>query len=626
MKFISDSIGELYKEWKNGDAIFISAPTGSGKTTFILKTLLPYLAKQEQPKKILYLVNRSILKKQMEKELLTIPFGIRQFIKIELYQNIEKAILELQPKTRLADYWKGYVDGVKENVTDGNTNISDLIEKKCKQVDYVVAGYGSKKDLWDYDYVVCDEAHYFLMDSNYNTNTYWSYKFVNDVFDKKVRIFISATLDQVEPLIRNEDADSNYRKTKLLSFPWGMPVYRNNIKHIVVPYPNGRNYDYVDVEVIKRSNELIDVITRDKSKWLIFVDSKESGKIIRKEILDKFIDEDWEEGPVVSFVTSDYENDYNAYEEVDNIVEKNQPSAKVLIATSVLDNGINIKDKEMRNLVILTDTETEFIQMLGRKRRDGEHIKLYICKSNVDYFKRRRLINNRRLEIIQDYLGHIKKSIAKKQYDLMDDAGNIAEMNEIRIQHKFLLQKLMNNQINFAEIRSLFYVFEDVFCLNILSAINAEYMNQNYCKIIDAFGENEEFDEDAFVKIQLKWLNMDDEKITSILIASEERRYSISREKVIDALEAIVDEGKSKSESGAFQRTIQQDLLNLVEHVGSSHPEYKKYYMAAYRAGREITAPFMRFLQENCNIPYMMEVKKGIYTIKKLPESEITTP
>jgi hypothetical protein len=31
MKWISDYIGEEYKEWKGGDKVFITSPTGSGK-------------------------------------------------------------------------------------------------------------------------------------------------------------------------------------------------------------------------------------------------------------------------------------------------------------------------------------------------------------------------------------------------------------------------------------------------------------------------------------------------------------------------------------------------------------------------------------------------------------------
>ena len=67
MNFIADSIGKGYKEWKfgdeegvvKGDNIFISSPTGRGKTSFIIREFLPYLA--EQGKSLLYLVNRTIL-------------------------------------------------------------------------------------------------------------------------------------------------------------------------------------------------------------------------------------------------------------------------------------------------------------------------------------------------------------------------------------------------------------------------------------------------------------------------------------------------------------------------------------------------------------------------------------
>lgn len=46
--------------------MFITAPTGSGKTYFILNTLLPYA--RERNWNILYLVNRKILKEQLEED------------------------------------------------------------------------------------------------------------------------------------------------------------------------------------------------------------------------------------------------------------------------------------------------------------------------------------------------------------------------------------------------------------------------------------------------------------------------------------------------------------------------------------------------------------------------------
>ena len=52
MKYITDLIGDEYLNWTN-QHVLISSPTGSGKTTFILKKLLPRAI--EQGKYILYL-------------------------------------------------------------------------------------------------------------------------------------------------------------------------------------------------------------------------------------------------------------------------------------------------------------------------------------------------------------------------------------------------------------------------------------------------------------------------------------------------------------------------------------------------------------------------------------------
>ena len=56
MRYISDIIKDEFKQWTNHKPILISAPTGSGKTTFILKNLLPYV--KEQGKYLVYFVNR----------------------------------------------------------------------------------------------------------------------------------------------------------------------------------------------------------------------------------------------------------------------------------------------------------------------------------------------------------------------------------------------------------------------------------------------------------------------------------------------------------------------------------------------------------------------------------------
>ena len=58
-------IAEKYKLWKNNSRIFLEAPTGKGKTTFILEKLLLFAI--EQGREILYLSNREVLHKELIK-------------------------------------------------------------------------------------------------------------------------------------------------------------------------------------------------------------------------------------------------------------------------------------------------------------------------------------------------------------------------------------------------------------------------------------------------------------------------------------------------------------------------------------------------------------------------------
>ena len=79
----------------------------------------------------------------------------------------------------------------------------------------------------------------------------------------------------------------------------------------------------------------------------MFVDNIEFGKKLKREI--EAINNDKEEQrrnknlTSVAFITADYTKDPSMVDEVGNIVNENKQNAKVLIATSVLDNGINLK-------------------------------------------------------------------------------------------------------------------------------------------------------------------------------------------------------------------------------------------------------------------------------------------
>ena len=125
--YVTEKIGDEYRNWIEGDEILIQASTGSGKSYFILHVLLKWAISQNR--KILYLVNRSVLKKQLEEE---------------LYSDISNEIYEEFGYRLIIEY-----------------NI---------------------EELKTYSYVVYDECHYFYSDSNFNTNTQLSFDCLRDIF------------------------------------------------------------------------------------------------------------------------------------------------------------------------------------------------------------------------------------------------------------------------------------------------------------------------------------------------------------------------------------------------------------------------------------------------------------
>ena len=87
-EFISDIItSENIDNWNPDKIVFIEGPTGRGKSHFIKHTLSDY----NPSKKILILVNRTIIKKQSKKELLRVDIDN---ITIITYQHLATLILE----------------------------------------------------------------------------------------------------------------------------------------------------------------------------------------------------------------------------------------------------------------------------------------------------------------------------------------------------------------------------------------------------------------------------------------------------------------------------------------------------------------------------------------------------
>lgn len=149
---------------------------------------------------------------------------------------------------------------------------------------------------------------------------------------------------------------------------------------IIEVIKNDFDYDYVEPYYFLEYNDLYSVIeetTKSGEKWLVFINSEERGTEVCQTLREKDIS--------ACFLSSNRVKKNNSPEQetFNNICVDSKFNESVLITTSLLDNGVNIKDTSVTNIVIESTSKTTFLQMLGRvraKQEDGtiQKINLYI--------------------------------------------------------------------------------------------------------------------------------------------------------------------------------------------------------------------------------------------------------
>lgn len=620
MQYVKEIIKNSYHDWKPGDTIFISSPTGSGKTTFILDTLLKEYAKAG--KKILYLVNRKILKEQIKKEILSKDPDLFDYIKVELYQKLEEEISSLV-KTGKLDHPNTFGDKI----------VTVLASK----------GYSLEKYL-GYDCIVCDEAHYFLMDSNYNTNTILSYNFVKYNYSTKIRIFLSATIDDIRDYIIKDNIKAQRWCTAWLSMGPKPRHDATNVKKELLAAKNNlynllrlwnydcdANYDYLDINVFRNRKELVDMICTGTDKWLIFVDSKNYGSLLKREL------HDLDPTQSVKFITSDYKFDVEATGEVFNIRNTSKQEAKVLIATSVLDNGINLSDAELRNIVLITDTKTEFLQMLGRKRSDGLPLSIYINPFDKKHFERRLRIAQRKLDYVQkkyeQFSDNIQRPLSNVKSNLTEvhhEEYNRLEFNITGQQQVIILQEMMSNKLISEDVNSSFLFYNGLLYINPLSRRNLQNLCVYYQSMIEEFNS---YGQNVFLEKQLAWLGIDkSSRINKIKKALEDKEVA-SKNRIIELFDKVIEDNGSiyfdkKNLRDVLTRekdTHRSDFYNAIASL-SEHKDYDKYYHLIEQKKKPVSRFFIEFLAQEAGIPFKYELprneEKAVF--RRLEESEAT--
>lgn len=333
--YISNVIGKNQLARLDFNSILvIIAQTGSGKTTWLFKTLLPWVLNKNPNKKILYLCSRNSLANQIKT--IAMKDSLNSEIRVGDYIVKEKAMM-FSPK------------GLQNEYDFGAFHIMTYQSylNKCQ-----------KLNLNDYEYVIYDEAHYFLNDSTFNPFTEETLNTLTMHFRNKRKIILTATpLNALDVIWDKERAASSLFKPN-------MDVFFAD-----------EDYSYVNAKFFAKNEYIIEeILLRNKDYWIIFVTSKNEGAELEETLSKK--------GVNCKLITADTDKADEDY--LDLIGKEAIPgSATVLITTRLLDVGINIKNPRM-NIVTYELEVSEIKQMIGRKRiSQDETINVYFYSPTI---------------------------------------------------------------------------------------------------------------------------------------------------------------------------------------------------------------------------------------------------
>lgn len=284
-----------------------------------------------------------------------------------------------------------------------------------------------------------------------------------------------------------------------------------------------------------------------------------------------------------------------------------------------MDNGITIHDMELRNIIILADTKEEFLQMLGRKRRDEKKVHLYIYKYSREHFQRRLNLLGKKRDVASEYMKYMASNLGKVNKVLDRQVVYNYEFNLICNKQKEILRKLLNYEISLNVISSIFNVYDGILYLNPLSVHQNEYLFNYYKNVIKQFDEEGEY---SFVERQLSWLGIEQEKAKQLISEQKKGELEISREQVIKQFEKFENKEMTKEELTDMKDKVKQSLLTIIKAVPKDMKNWSTTYDLADKKGRNISQNNMQFLREYCGIPYQLEHKRGsdIYMVKKCTE------
>lgn len=381
-KRVSDIIKRAdIESWNIGDIITITAGTGSGKSHFIKNDLYEYA--KSTNKKILMLVHRSNCYDQFYEEIKA--NNKQDIIKIETYQKLE--YMSLYKKAKL--------------------------------------------DFSEFDFIVCDEFHYFLNDSKFNEKTDISFNAIVEQANA-IKVFMSATGENMKLYIN--------KKRNLIT-----KDYKLEIKYYFIKQAK---FFYTE----KTMDDLINKFIISGTKAIFFIQSVEKAYELYKKYEKHCL-----------FNCSKFNQKYYKYvnkDKINNMLKFEKFDENILITTTCMDAGVNIKDIDLKSIVTDVCEIEALIQCIGRKRIQSEDdkINLYIkCSENqkLGGIKRELMHSLKRIKYLKTHSvkEYIEKFPRSAGFDktIFDDTG----FNEYNVTKGINTLMEFKYEINIKEIEEI---------------------------------------------------------------------------------------------------------------------------------------------------------------------------
>lgn len=360
--YLSDVIGEDYKNWQPGDDIWLNTTCGSGKTTFVMNTLKHHI---DQDYKVLYLTNRKPLMNQ---------------VKISAAKKLGNKVKDMPPE------FLDCIDDLDKKIYFAN--YQGLVNSYKYGDKYKPEVFENQKVL-----LICDEVHWFTSDCLFSEGP-------DVVLDKLLRQFSSAiTLYMTSTdwdiyniigrrLAKIHQDRFNPGATGMVPTPYGWqsttlrPEHPCEFTFKACYVSNGFDRSKVKAYSFKSYGDIAEQIkkTPASEKWLIYADTKEHGRYLESIIADS-----------VFIFSEDRQNKLtdDGKSEKENVVSEELFKHRVLIATSILDCGTSINDKEVKHVVINSIDPVITVQFVGRIRRSGSPLNIYFNDRSVADIARR---------------------------------------------------------------------------------------------------------------------------------------------------------------------------------------------------------------------------------------------